>query len=607
MINLLWSGIVFVLLLSGCGWNGTPTRQNDFTPLASIEISAVSPTIAAGTSTKLSATGVFVGGLPAGDITDKVIWSSDTPLVASFPYTTSPNKNRVVGNAPGTATLTATKGGVSATFKLTVSNATVTAVTITPVAPSISQGLNIQFAASGTFSGTPTTTQDLTFDAIWAPSPGTFATVSNDPTSKGLATALKAGIGIETISATFGGVIGSTTLTVTVPVLQSITVTPANLSILSLLSTGSFQAIGHFSDGTNPDITSQVVWTSSDTTIATIATTGGAATTLSSGTISIIATPLSSVPSNPGVTGTTALKVTGGNLNRVTVSPAIVILANGTVSRLTATGTFSNGSMRDITGTGAVQWTLLNTALATVTTPGGNLALLTANALTGTTPVTTTVTATVTAPSGTLTFPTSLTVTTPQPLLSFAISTTSPELTAGSLTAGTSARFTVTANFNGVLQDVTTLSGWTSDNQAIATVGTSGLAAGRVTGVGNGSTIIRATYTNNSITAVPVQATVNVRSRSLQSLTISPPIVTIGNQVQFTATANYTDGTKDVTEDTTWSIDNPNVAIMADKVNQLNQPGQVVGVDIGSATLTATLGVPTPTTTKTTTITVTGP
>lgn len=102
MINLLWSAVFMVLLVSGCGWNGTPTRQNDFTPLASIEISAVSSTIAAGTSTKLSATGVFVGGLPAGDITDKVIWSSDTPLVASFPYTTSPNKNRVVGGiAPG--------------------------------------------------------------------------------------------------------------------------------------------------------------------------------------------------------------------------------------------------------------------------------------------------------------------------------------------------------------------------------------------------------------------------------------------------------------------------------------------------------------------------
>jgi hypothetical protein len=76
--------------------------------------------------------------------------------------------------------------------------------------------------------------------------------------------------------------------------------------------------------------------------------------------------------------------------------------------------------------------------------------------------------------------------------------------------------------------------------------------------------------------------------------------VQAGNQVQFTATANYSDGTKDVTEDTTWSIDKPNVAILADNVSQ---QGLVVGVDIGSAILTATFGGKS----QTTNVTVTGP
>jgi hypothetical protein len=207
MINLVWSGLFTLLLLSGCGFDGTPTRTaTDFLPLTSIEITAVSPTIALGTSTALKVTGNFGGLSTPIDITDQAVWTSSSTAVADFITTAKPI--RVKGIAPGTATLTATVKGVSGTFTLTVSNATVTSIAITPVDPSISQGLAIQFAASGTFSDS--TTQDLTFDVAWSSTPGTFASVSNDSASKGLAKALAEGI--ETINATFGGVSGTTLL-----------------------------------------------------------------------------------------------------------------------------------------------------------------------------------------------------------------------------------------------------------------------------------------------------------------------------------------------------------------------------------------------------------
>jgi len=597
MVTLIRSSLLLLLLLSGCGWDGTPTRKNDFVPLTSIEISAVSSTIAAQTSITLTATGNR-SGLFTEDVTDQVVWSSNLPLVASFPYTTSPNKNRVVGGlAPGgTAIITAKVGSVSADFTLTVSDTAVESMVITNVPPSLPKGRTSQLKVIGTFSDT--TTQDLTFDADWTSTPGTFATVSNDPASKGLVTALTEGS--ETITATFGGIPATTTLIVTVPVLQSITISPANPSILTL-ATGKFTATGTYSDGSSPDITSHVAWSPSDSSIATIVASGvsgGTATALSQGTTTITATL-------DGVSGTTSLRATGGNLTSFTVSPTIITLVKDTTVRMTATGTFSNAGAsvtRDISG--AVQWTPANTSLATVTAAGGNLMLLNAIGVTPTTQIT--------ATSGTLTpFITTLTVTAPQ-LQSIAIFTTSPELTsAGPLTAGTSARFTATATFigNGVTttQDVTTLCTWTSNDPTIARVDASGLAAGRVTGVASGSTTISATYTNNGITAsVPVPgATVNVLSRVLQSLTVSPATstVTAGQQVSYTAVASYFDGTtKDVTEDATWSTDNPNVAILADGVNQ---PGQVVAVDRGSATITASFGGKTPT--QTTTITVTGP
>lgn len=586
MANLIRSGFIVLLLLSGCGWDGTPTRENDFVPLTSIEISADYSTIAAQTSTKLKVIGNF-SGLFSHDVTDQVVWSSDAQTVADF--VTPTDRPRVTGLIPGAAVLRATVGSVSSTFALTVSDATVTSMVITDVPTSLPKGRNSQLKVTGTF--TDLTTQDLTFDAVWTSTPGTFATVSNDPASKGLVTALTEGS--ETITAAFGGIPATTTLTVTVPVLQSITISPANPSILTLTA-GKFTATGTYSDGSSPDITSQVAWSSSDFGIATIVASGGVATAtaLSQGTTAITATL-------DGINGTTSLRATGGNLTSFTVSPTIVTLVKDTTVRMTATGTFSNAGAsvtRDISG--AVQWTPDNTSLATVTVAEGNLVILKALA-------TTIPTTQITATAGKLTpFTTTLTVTAPQ-LQSIAISTTSSELTsAGPLTAGTSARFTATATFTGnggTTQDVTTLCEWTSDDNTKATVGNSGHTAGRVTGVATGSAKISATYGGKPA----VSAIVNVLSRVLQSLTVSPATstVTAGQQVSYTAAASYFDGTtKDVTEDATWSTYNPNVAILADAVNQ---PGQVVAVDRGSATITTSFGGKTPT--QTTTITVTGP
>jgi hypothetical protein len=578
MFRLLLSGFVFVIMLSGCGNNGAPTRHNDFTPLTSIQIVAVSPTIAALTSTKLSVIGNF-SGLFTSDVTNQAVWSSNLPAVAAFVTQGSPN--RVSGLTPGTAILTATVGSVSTTFSLTVSSATITTVTITPANPSVSTGLSTQFAASGTFSDA--TTQDLTFDATWASSAPGVASVSNSPSSKGLAQAIA--VGPTTVSATFDGVTGSTLMTVTQPVLQSITVSPANPSILSA-SIVNFQATGAYTDGSTADITSQVTWTSSIPGIATIVANSGAATTLLQGTTTISATL-------NGVSGTSSLKVTGGNLTGIVISPATlsgvalspanVSLVNNTLVRIAATGSFNNGSSRDITG--AVAWSTSDPSIATVTTPGGNLAWL--NALS-----TTLSPATVSATFGTVVGKTNLTVTNPS------VSSISVSPLSLPLTPLASSRFTMTATFSdGTSQDVTATSGssWTSNNVAVASVGNTGVSKGQVRGVATGNATITASYAG---APVSVTAPVTVTSPTLLGLTISGATsITSGNQVMFTATANYGDGTTiDVTADTQWTISNTNVAILADSQNQ---PGQVVAVDSGTTTITASFNGKTQTATIT--------
>jgi len=542
-----------LLLLSGCGGNNTPTRHNDITPLTSIEIVADSSTIAVNTSTRLRVTGNF-SGLFSRDITDQAVWQSDTPGVAAFVTATDPI--RVTGTGTGSAGLTATVGNVSATFRLTVSPATVTNLTISPPAPTIAKGLTTQFRVTGIFSDS--TTQDITFDAGWSSSDTAVATVSDTADSKGFARALAAGT--TTISAGFGGVTGTTLLTVTEPLLQSITVSPANASVLSL-SKANFTATGTFSDGTASDITSQVSWTSSNTIVAPNPT-AGATTTSTQGTTTIGAT-LS------GVSGTSTLKVTGGNLVSMSLPPSMTLVRD-TVGPITVNGLFSNNITRDITG--LVSWTVTNTSLATVSAPTGNRVLFNALA-TGTT--------TITATAGTRSATTSLTVSAPV-LVSLAISPASLDLT-----SGTSDRLTATASFSdNTTQDVTANTAWSSNSTAVASVGTVAATGERISGVATGTATISAVFGNQTKT-VPV----TVRTRNLTGIAITPagPInLAVGNSVSFTVTASYGDGTtRTVTEDTAWTIDNPNVAI---QVDSQNQPGQIIAVDNGSATLNAAFG-----------------
>jgi hypothetical protein len=83
-------------------------------------------------------------------------------------------------------------------------------------------------------------------------------------------------------------------------VLTSISVAPANPS-LAVGSTIQFAASGTYSDGTSHDITTQVIWSSSNTSVATV-NNSGLATALSAGSTNITST-------SGNITGSTILTV----------------------------------------------------------------------------------------------------------------------------------------------------------------------------------------------------------------------------------------------------------------------------------------------------------
>ncbi len=229
--------------------------------------------------------------------------------------------------------------------------AVLTSIAVTPANPSIVTGATQQFTATGTYSNGATL--NLTSSATWASSNTGAATIA----TTGLATA--AAPGTTTVSATAGSVTGSTTLTVTAPTLVSIAVTPANSSIASGTAL-QYTATGTFSNGTTQNLTSTVTWSSSATTVATISA-AGLASGLTGGSTTIQAT-------SGSVTGSTQLTVIVTTLVSIAVTPANSSITKASALQYTATGTFSNGTTQNLTG--SVAWNSSNTAVVTISSAG---------------------------------------------------------------------------------------------------------------------------------------------------------------------------------------------------------------------------------------------
>ena len=162
-------------------------------------------------------------------------------------------------------------------------------IVVSPTNPSIPVGATLQFTASGYYNDQ--TNSDITTQVTWSSSNTSVATIN----SSGLATAIAVGTTTITASSSMSNsytgespTSESTILTVTPAALLSISITPAN-STIPLGTTQQFIASGTYSDGTNYDISTQVSWSSSDPSVATVSG-SGLVTAFAAGTATVTAT-----------------------------------------------------------------------------------------------------------------------------------------------------------------------------------------------------------------------------------------------------------------------------------------------------------------------------
>ena len=176
-----------------------------------------------------------------------------------------------------------------------------------------------------------------------------------------------------------------TSFAIGVPILNSIAVTPNPSTNLAVGLTEQFTATGTYSDGSTKVITSKVIWASSDTTKATITSSGGLGTGVAAGTTNITAAlkgvtspavTLTVIPAATKTSGTSAAATYSTSSQNVNLA-ATVTATGASVNEGTVTFTVETGTQTGATviGLPVISSTVSSgNANATYTLPGGTSA-----------------------------------------------------------------------------------------------------------------------------------------------------------------------------------------------------------------------------------------
>ena len=511
--------------------------------LVSITFNPANPTVAAGTGTQVSVIGTFSDGSTQDLTSTAMFTSSNTAAV------TVSSSGVVTGVAPGSSMVSVSVNGVTNSFNVTVSSATLTSIVISPSNPApIAKGTTEQFTATGMY--TDGSTQNLSSTVTWTSANATIAMVD----ANGLATGT--GIGTDQLTASYQGKsTNSANFQVTAAVVASITVAPSTASV-TVGSTQQFTAMATYTDNSTNDVSSMAAWTSNSNAVATV-NGNGLATGQSAGSATITATYISHA-------GTATLTVSAPpavTLSSIVITPSSASIAKGNTQQFQATGDYSDGSTQSLTA--LVAWQSSVPSVATINSSG-----LAASVAGGNTQIW----ASYEGVSAVVT----LTVS-PAVLVSIAVT---PQTT--TLADGTSQQYKAVGTLtDGSTQDLTSSVNWSSTNTAVATISTSGSTTGLAVSHGTGTTTIAAQAGSTTATA-----TLNVTAATAVSVQLSPASVSLpaGGTQQLLATATFTDGSsQNVTSSVTYTSSNGSIA-------SVNASGDVTGLSVGSASITATLG-----------------
>ena len=457
----------------------------------------------------------------------------------------------------GTATLTATLNGSSASSAIQIAPPPPVVVSLVPVPAPPSGPLTLPKGIPGTLRVTiDRAATEATEIALTSASTGVATVPPTVTVPAGLLSAdfpvMTVGEGSSVITAALNGSTATATVVVTPAVLVQLTLAPLTPTIV-VGQLQAFTAQGTFTDGQILDVTNTVTWASSNTTVATIGSTG-LATGHAAGTVTITA----SGPGYPTTVSASTL-LTVQTPPALSLSPATATLSvNGaltlTVSSAVAAGPGGLTVTFTTSGTGQV------TIQPTVVIPEG---LTSADVpVTATGPGSVTITASAplrTAATSTITIPV------PPPTIT-GFSPVSGKLGDVITISGTNFVSVQTVTFNGIPASGFTVSSPTSLTATAPTTVTTG-KLGVATAAG--SALSAADFTAITLTGV----------------TLASEKLTVPNGQGWTGRVYgiFSDGTtKEITGALNWTSSNGGTATV-------NQAGLIQGVSQGQATITGAI------------------
>ncbi|WP_127491726.1 Ig-like domain-containing protein [Paenibacillus glycanilyticus] len=457
------------------------------------------PSLIVGQTQQLTVTGNYLtGGLPSVvDVTNSSAYVSSDEDVA-----TVSSAGLITAVGIGSATVTVTNGAFTSTVDVTVTAAppTFTGLWIDSTNVTITQAVTHQIVLKANYS------DDSQIDI--APTQATYS--SNNPfiqvSASGVISSIAMMPGITGVVTVIYNNLPPITINVTVaaimpqPTLLAMTATPGYHTLV-VGQTAQSTVSGLFSDASTADVTSQVVWTTSDATRATVSSTGLiTAIAPNLGPVTITGTIGSVVVNIPiaitAVPVTTTSVTIQGNYqnNSVPVGTSGPVIASALMSDMTsisnlgslATWTSSDASVATIDNTGFVNTLSVGTTTITVTYGGQ-----TDSVVLTVVPVAPTVTGITVSPATT------------------------------TATVGGTRSLAVTAAYSDTTTaTVTSQATYSSSNTSVATVSTAGV----ITAVHYGTATITVSFSGHTATSV---VTVNSAVVTTPPPVVAPPTATI--------------------------------------------------------------------------------
>lgn len=337
--------------LGGVNSNNTANTSVSNATITSLQIVPSSMTLSKGCQQPLTAQATYSDGTSA-DITDNVQWACDDQTVAN-----TNDISLLQAHNGGNANLIASFSGSEGSASVTVSQATISSISLSPSPLSMYEGVTTNMKAFANYSDG--TSADISNSAVWNANNGVIVREIYGGEIQAVTPGSNA-----TVTASCEGISGTAIVNVVDSDMVWITVNP-NPILMYVDGEQQCEAIATYRDKSTHDITAAAAWTSSDENIVVFNGKPGNVTGLAPADAEIYATYTTS--EKIIVTGTSNVTVESQPANLIIKSPSPDLHVYFE-QPLQAIISYADGTFKDVTY--LTTWTSSNPDLVTVTDLG---------------------------------------------------------------------------------------------------------------------------------------------------------------------------------------------------------------------------------------------